>query len=130
MKAKASRSSLFGMMIVVAAFVATAVLAEPTPTPTPKSHAKTEGSSNSGSGPVERKPYKFGEGHTKDWQGANAARTADDKSNNSVANQAKGMMASDKKLHDSVVAAIRAKNTAKVQSLFARAGVHLCRRYR
>jgi hypothetical protein len=45
--------------------------------------------------------------------------------NRSIAEQAKSMMASNKKLHDSVVAAIKAKNTAKVQSLFAKAGLNL-----
>ena len=50
---------------------------------------------------------------------------ADSERYRSVAEQAKGIMANDKKLHDSVVAAIKAKDTAKVQSLFAKAGLSL-----
>src|ERR1043166_2845469 len=50
---------------------------------------------------------------------------ADSERNRSIAEQAKSMMAKDKGFHDSVVAAIKAKNATKVQSLFAKAGLSL-----
>jgi hypothetical protein len=50
---------------------------------------------------------------------------ADNERNRSTAQQAKSMMAKDKKLHDSVVAAIKSKDTTKVQSLFSKAGLKL-----
>jgi hypothetical protein len=51
-------------------------------------------------------------------------KTSNDR-NRATAERAKSMMAKDKKLHDSVVAAIKAKDTTKVQSLFSKAGLKL-----